>query len=190
MRVLAAACVRIDKRKRRPLPCPTGSRGRPVAWPTSPFRGDQGPGEETVQCQIPPLQVPLTRRLWRLDQALYWATKPRWTGGMLPLVEPGLQRANLGGVVGAGNRKCWRYSVACTVDTRRAPMWVAQNIFVRGITAGRAGVTAFAAEAVKLVQAEGYGSIKATEAGPLPAGRNPRPSGRGECQIHLHSVYG
>ena len=49
-------------------------------------------------------------------------------------------------------------------------MGVAQNILVRGITAGRAGVAAFAAEAVKLAQAEGYRSLKATEAGPLPAG--------------------
>ena len=111
-----------------------------------------------AQCQIRPLQVPLTRRLWRLD-TVYWATSPSGLvvccfGGL------GLYLVNLGNVVGAGN---------CKV--------LAVFRCLHGGHEARA-------------DAEGYGSIKAAEVGPLPTGRDPRPSGRGGCRVHLHSVYG
>ena len=35
---------------------------------------------------------------------------------------------------------------------------------------------------MKLAQTKGNGSIEVAEVGPLLAGRNPRPSGRGGCQ--------
>ena len=130
--------------------------------------GIRGPAER-AQCQMPPLQVPLTRR-WRLD-TLYWATKPQWTDGMLPLVEPGLRRAKVGGVVGAGNRKVLAvFRCLHGGHEARTDGGGAEHPRKRNNGGTCAGVAAFAAEAVKLAQAEGYRSLKATEAGPLPAG--------------------
>ena len=96
----------------------------------------------------------LTRRLWRLD-ALYWAT----SRSGLVVCCPWWKRAysaQIWAVWWAPETKVLAvFRCLHGGHEARADVDVAQNILVRGITAGCAGVAAFAAEAVKLAQAEG-----------------------------------